>query len=75
LVDAAGTSYPGSAEGLKRRLVPGESYTTDIVFDVPAAARDLRFVLRSNDVETPFLIGHENSLGHGKTTFALARNP
>jgi hypothetical protein len=50
-------------------------YTTDIVFDVPAAARDLRFVLRSNDFETPFLIGHENSLGHGKTTFALARNP
>jgi len=75
LVDAAGTSYPGSTEGLKRRLIPGELYTTDIVFDVPAAARDLRFVLRSNDFETPFLIGHENSLGHGKTTFALARNP
>jgi len=71
LVDAAGISYPGSTEGLKRRLIPGESYTTDIVFDVPADARDLRLVLRNADFETPFLIGHENSFGHGKTTFAL----
>jgi len=71
LVDAAGTSYPGSTEGLKRRLVPGESYTTDIVFDVPTGAADLRLVLRSAGFETPFLIGHENSFGHGKTTFAL----
>jgi hypothetical protein len=71
LVDAAGTTYPGSTEGLKRRLIPGESYTTDIVFDVPTGARNLRLVLRSADFETPFLIGHENSIGHGKTTFAL----
>jgi len=71
LVDAAGNAYPGSTEALTRRLIPGESYTTDIVFDVPAAARDLRFVLRSADFETPFLIGHENSFGHGKTVFAL----
>ena len=71
LVDAAGTSYLGSTEGLKRRLIPGESYTTDIVFDVPTDARALRLVLRSADFETPFLIGHENSLFHGRTTFAL----
>jgi hypothetical protein len=73
LVDAAGNRYPGSTDGLQRKLIPGESYTTDIVFDVPANAKDLRLVLRNNDVETAFIIGHENSLLHGKTTFALEK--
>jgi hypothetical protein len=71
LVDDAGNRYPGSTDGLKRQLIPGESYTTDIVFDVPTNARNLRLVLRNNDPETAFIIGHENSLLHGKTTFAL----
>ncbi|HTD78301.1 MAG TPA: hypothetical protein VK898_11740, partial [Chloroflexota bacterium] len=31
LVDDAGNRYPGSTDGLKRKLIPGESYTTDIV--------------------------------------------
>jgi hypothetical protein len=73
LVDAEGHQYPGSTEGLTRPLIPGETYTTDLVFDVPADARDLRLVLRNNDAETAFIIGHENSLLHGKTTFALAK--
>jgi len=73
LVDDAGTRYPGSTDGLQRKLIPGESYTTDIVFDVPAEAKDLRLVLRNNDFETAFIIGHENSLLHGKTTFALEK--
>jgi hypothetical protein len=71
LVDGAGNRYPGSTDGLKRKLIPGESYTTDIVFDVPASANGLRLVLRNNDPETAFIIGHENSLFHGKTTFRL----
>jgi len=71
LIDDAGHRYPGSTDGLKRKLIPGESYTTDIVFEVPADARDLRLVLRNNDPETAFMIGHENSLFHGKTTFRL----
>lgn len=72
LVDgAAGNQYPGSTDGLKRRLIPGESYTTDLVFDVPADAHDLRLILRNDDFETPFMIGHENSLFHGSTTFRL----
>jgi len=71
LVDDAGNQYPGSTEGLRRKLIPGESYTTDIVFEVPAAATGLRLVLRNNDPETAFIIGHENSLLHGKTTFRL----
>lgn len=73
LVDAQGHRYPGSTAGLRRALIPGESYTTDLVFDVPATAQDLRLVLRNNDAETAFIIGHENSLLHGKTTFALAK--
>ena len=72
LVDDAGDSYPGSAEGLKRRLIPGESYMVDIAFDVRSGATGVRLVLRNADFETSFIIGHENSLGHGKTTFALA---
>jgi hypothetical protein len=71
LVDVEGHSYPGPTDGLKRRLIPGESYTTDLVFDVPAAAQGLRLVLRNDDFETHFVIGHENSFGHARTTFAL----
>ena len=71
LVDAARREYPGSTDGLKRRLIPGESYPTDLVFDVPAAAQSLRLVLRNDDFETRFVIGHENSFFHGKTTFGL----
>jgi hypothetical protein len=71
LVDRAGREYPGSTEGLKRRLIPGEAYTTDIAFDVPADAGELRLILRSDDIPTSFVIGHENSLFHGRTTFRL----
>jgi len=71
LVDDVGNRYPGSTDGLQRKLIPGESYTTDIVFDVPADAKGLRLVLRNNDFETAFIIGHENSFFHGKTTFRL----
>jgi len=73
LVDAQGHQYPGSTDGLRRRLIPGESYTTDLVFEIPATAQNLRLVLRNNDPETTFIIAHENSLLHGKTTFALEK--
>ncbi len=73
LVDDGGNRYPGSTDGLKRKLIPGESYTTDITFEVPANAMGLRLVLRNDDPETAFIIGHENSLLHGKTTFALQK--
>jgi len=73
LIDDAGDRYAGSTDGLKRRLIPGESYTTDIVFYMPADAKGLRLVLRNNDPETAFIIGHENSLLHGKTIFALVK--
>lgn len=34
-------------------------------------ATGLRLILRNADPETPFIIGHENSVLHGKTTFRL----
>jgi hypothetical protein len=71
LLDEAGNQYRGSTEGLTRLLIPGESYTTDIAFEVPMKATGLRLILRSADFETHVLIGHENSLFHGRTTFAL----
>jgi hypothetical protein len=71
LLDSAGNYYPGSTDSLKRRLIPGESYTTDIAFDLPAAMTNVQLVLRSADFETRFVIAHENGFGHGKITFGL----
>lgn len=72
LVDDRGRRYEAPTDGLRRRLVPGESYTTPLVFDVSADARDLRLVLRNDDPETRLVIGHENSFLHGKTTFRIS---
>ena len=71
LIDDAGHEYPGSSAGLMRPLIPGESYTTDIEFDVPQKATGLRLVLQNADLETSLIIGHENSLLHSRTTFQL----
>ncbi len=71
LVDGKGRRYEASSDALRRQLVPGESYTTDLVFDVPPDARDLRLMLASHDIATLFVIGHENSFFHGKTSFRL----
>jgi len=71
IVDGQGRRYPGSAEALRRALVPGESYTTQFVIDVPATATGLRLVLANGDWETRFMIGHENGWLHGTTTFRL----
>jgi hypothetical protein len=72
ILDGQGRRYEASTDALKRQLVPGESYTTELVFDLPPDARDLKLILASHDVETPFIIGHENSFFHGKTTFRLS---
>lgn len=61
----------GDEPPLSRPLVPGESYTAELAFDVPADARDLRLSIRSMAPPTWFVIGHENSFWHGKTTFRL----
>ncbi|MGH7520855.1 MAG: hypothetical protein ACREMI_06225 [Gemmatimonadales bacterium] len=71
LVDSDGNQYRGSAAGLMRELIPGQSYTTDIAFEVPMKATGLRLILRNADPETLVIIGHENSLLHGGVTFSL----
>lgn len=64
-------SVEGPAIPLTRPLVPGESYRTRLVFDVPENARDPRFLITESDWITRALIGHENSPLHRKTTFRL----
>ncbi len=72
VVDGRGRRYPSSPAGLTRPLIPGQSYTTDLIFDLPTDATDLRLVLAGADLETRLIIGHENSFFHGKTTFRLS---
>lgn len=82
LVDDAGRTYEPSPDGqfadarsgnrstaMAQALRPGESYTTDLVFDVPKDARRLRLLLIEDDPETRFVIGHENSPFHKKIYF------
>jgi hypothetical protein len=79
LVDDTGRSFLPSPESqaafarlgisstpITKPLRPGESYTTDFVFDVPKDARGLRLLVTEDDPETRLVIGHENSLLHKK---------
>jgi hypothetical protein len=85
LVDAAGRSYAPSPAGMRalesaegaqtpltRALRPGESYTTSVVFEVPADVRRPELLLTEADPVTHFLVGHENSLFHRSIPFRLA---
>jgi hypothetical protein len=56
---------------LSAALRPGESYTSDFVFDVPTGARNLRLLITEDDVETRLVVGHENSLLHKKIYFSV----
>jgi len=84
LVDDTGRSYDPSSEGqfafarsgnsstvMTQPLRPGESYTTNLVFDVPRNAHGLRLLITEDDPETRFVIGHENSPLHKKIYFAV----
>jgi len=71
ILDGQGHRYPASADALRRPLIPGEEYTTQLVIDVPVTATGLRLVLANGDFETRFMIGHENAWLHGQTTFRL----
>jgi hypothetical protein len=85
LVDASGRAYAPSdaglaaleqAEGrqtpLTQALRPGESYTTSLVFEIPADARAPELLLTESDPVTHLLIGHENSLLHPGIPFRLS---
>jgi len=69
---AAWEKSHGESTPLGRELRPGQSYTTTLVFDLPADARADRLFVGDppGGIET-VLIGHENSPGHGKTYLAL----
>ena len=56
---------------LDTSLRPGESYTTELVFELPEGARDPVLLVNESSPETRFIIGHENSPLHGKTEFGL----
>jgi hypothetical protein len=84
VVDAAGNAYVPDPAGqrafelvqgptipLTRPLLPGESYVTRLVFDLPEGVREPRLLLRESDWITLLLIGHENSPLHRKTSFRL----
>ncbi len=61
----------GSTVPLTHPLRPGDSYTTQLVFDLPADAAQPRLLIRDWSPLSAFLIGHENSPGHKKIYFAL----
>jgi hypothetical protein len=65
------SSEDGTGMPLDTPLRPGESYTTELVFDLPLDARDPRLLLNESSPETRFIIGHENSPLHKKTEFKL----
>ena len=84
LVDGVGRRFAPSPEGqavlahlngnstpLSQPLRPGESYTTDFVFDIPRDARGLRLLITEDDPETRLVIGHENSFLHKNIYFGL----
>jgi hypothetical protein len=71
LIDGAGHRYPAAADSFQRSLIPGQSYRTHVLFDVPADATDLRLALTSGDWPTRLMIGHENAFLHGKGLFRL----
>jgi hypothetical protein len=66
-LDAAQTS----STPLTAPLRPGESYTTEIVFDLPADVKSATLLINEGEFVTRFIIGHENSFLHGKTRFQL----
>lgn len=75
LIDRAGHEYaPVSSAGtaLMTPLTPGESYQTELEFQVPKDAAGLRLLIRTVPAwPDHFVIGDENSWLHKKTYFAL----
>ncbi len=61
----------GPALSLAQPLRPGESFITDLIFDVPREAQGLRLLITEDDPETLLIIGHENSLFHKKIYLGL----
>ncbi len=84
VTDERGNSYGVSTEGqgalersggggkpLMTPLRPGESYTTEVVFDLPPDVRSPILLVYEELMPTSFIIGHENSFLHKQTKFRL----
>lgn len=52
-------------------LRPGETYSTVIVFDLPADIKSPTLLIREGELVTHLVIGHENSPLHKKTKFRI----
>jgi hypothetical protein len=52
-------------------LRPGETYSTTLVFDLPADIKSPTMLIREGEFVTHLVIGHENSPLHKKTRFQL----
>lgn len=52
-------------------LRPGETYSTTLVFDLPADVKDPTLWIREGETITHLIIGHENSPLHKKTRFQI----
>jgi hypothetical protein len=61
----------GSGTALTTPLRPGESYTTDVVFDLPSDAKASSLLINEGEWVTHLFIGHENSPLHKQARFQL----
>jgi hypothetical protein len=79
IVDAAGRRYDpdpsvsAATPPFSQALRPGESYETALTFDLPPDARPRRLFVGDPSPENRWLIGHEESPGHGRIWFALTQ--
>lgn len=74
LIDDRGNRYgPASLFGtpFTTPLRPGESYITDVAFDLPANVKPAALLINEGGWETHFVIGHENSPLHRQTKFQV----
>jgi hypothetical protein len=74
LLDERGNRYaPASQRGtpMTNPLRPGESYTTEVGFDLPPDVKSATMLINEGEWETRLIIGHENSFLHKKTRFQL----
>ena len=82
--DANGNEYLPSAEAqrvleaahaagtaMTVPLRPSETYSTTVVFDLPADVKDPTLWIREGESITHLIIGHENSPLHKKTRFQI----
>ena len=74
LIDEGGNRYSPSSQGgtpITTPLRPGESYMTDVAFDLPSNAKPTMLLINEGDWVTHLVIGHENSPLHKQAKFQL----